>query len=97
MLLTFSSGNPRRKLRGIARVKDKKESWQSLGQATGEISAGAEPFPVTMQQVVGKPEDISLADMVGQPPTQWVDRGLGVAGDRQCTMLMMYIIAFILN
>lgn len=47
----------------------------------GEISAGAKPFTLTMQQVVGKHEDISLADMVGRPPTPWVDRGLGVAGD----------------
>ncbi len=52
---------------------------------------------MTLQQGVGKPEDISLADMVGQPPTPWVDRRLGVADDRRCTLLMMmYIIAFIL-
>lgn len=50
-----------------------------------------------MPHVVGKPEDISLAVMVGRLHTPWVDCGFGVAGDRQFTiLLMMYIIADIL-
>ncbi|MDT3776801.1 hypothetical protein PJI16_04405 [Nitrospira sp. MA-1] len=50
-----------------------------------------------MQHVAAKPEDLSLAIMVGRLHIPGKDRGFGVAGDGQFTILMMmYIIAFFL-